>query len=164
MKKNEGFSLLELIIAMTILSIITMALWGNFFTSIVKGRDSRRKQDLESIAKALELYYFDKKFYPASVSWGSPLVNPDNTNVIYMQQVPQDPSSSYSYCYRTDVNHTKYQLYAVMENTNDSKVFSQTVDCDASPPGNPPQILKYNYGISSSNTSPQSGDISQEQN
>ncbi len=140
-----GFSLIELIVAMSIIAIVSGALWGNFFSSVIKGRDSRRKQDLDSIARALELYYTDMKAYPTGLPpWGTSFTNPNNTSVIYMQKLPNDPMSpTYSYCYVSDGSY--YKLYANLQNTSDPKLLPALVSC---------QGVNYNYGISSPNTSP----------
>lgn len=147
---NKGFTLLELIVAMAIIAIVSGALWGNFFTSLSKGRDSRRKQDLDSIGKALELYYADNKAYPTSFpGGGTPFVHPDNSSVIYMQKIPADPAyPNATYCYPTPdsgiADGIYYKLYANLENRNDPKIIP-TVSCSS---------VDYNYGISSANTSP----------
>jgi len=142
----SGFSLIELILAMAIISILSVALWGNFFSSIIKGRDSRRKQDLESISKALELYYYDFKAYPTGLpSWGQSFSHPTKGSIIYMQKLPTDPIyPKYSYCY-TSTDGTYYKLYANLENTSDPKLLPALVSCNG---------VNYNYGISSSNTTP----------
>lgn len=139
---SNGFTLLELIVAMSIIAIVTTSLWGNFFTSLTKGRDARRKQDLESVTKALELYYNDNKAYPAAIpTWGVPFIHPTNTAVIYMQKLPTDPAYPEStYCYSS--NGTYYKLYANLENRNDSKIFTTPIPCNS---------VNYNYGISSPN-------------
>lgn len=149
---NKGFSLIELIIAMAIIAILSSAIWGNFFTSLTKGKDSRRKQDLQSVAKALDIYFQDLKAYPTSTlpNWGSAFANPINSSVIYMQKLPNDPIfPSQNYCYESDDLHsltagTYYRLYAKLENTSDPNIIATTV-CGGT---------DYNYGISSTNTSP----------
>lgn len=140
-----GFSLIELVIAMAIIAIIAGALWGNFFTSLAKGRDSRRKQDLDSIAKGLELYYTDNKVYPTALpAWGSTFAHQSNSFVVYMQKVPADPASpNANYCYVSDGSY--YKIYANLENRDDPKILSPTATCDST---------GYNYGIASSNTTP----------
>lgn len=144
----SGFTLIELIITMAIFAIITAGIWGNYFSSLNKGRDTRRKQDLAAVARALELYYLDNKAYPSPLpAWGSPLTDPAN-KVIYMQKLPNDPRypDPPDYCYTTDATGGLYKLYANLDNTNDSAIFATTVQC-----GN----VYYNYGISSQNTTPQ---------
>lgn len=147
LKPNYGFSLIELVIAMTIIAILSAALWGNFFSSIIKGRDSRRKQDIESVAKALELYYYDFRAYPTAMpSWGQSFSHPTKGSVIYMQKLPTDPIyPKYSYCYTSDANGTYYKLYANLENTSDPKLLPALVVCNG---------VNYNYGVSSPNATP----------
>ncbi|MBI3379585.1 prepilin-type N-terminal cleavage/methylation domain-containing protein [Candidatus Gottesmanbacteria bacterium] len=145
---NSGLTLIELMIVMALIAILATAIWGNFFTSLTKGRDSRRKQDLDAISKSIELYYNDNKSYPLPtlIQWGSPFTHPSNSAVVYMQKLPNDPTSpSASYCYYSDGSY--YKIYSNLENTNDSKIIP-TVAC-------PPSSSKYyNYGISSPNTTP----------
>jgi len=150
MRHNRGFTILELIIVMAIMAIIASVLYSNFAGSLAKGRDSRRKQDLEGAAKALELFYGDFRSYPNPTlnilpTWGAPFANPTNTAVIYMQQMPVDPAyPDKTYCYISE-NGSNYKLYANLENLNDPKVFTTPVQCGT---------VYYNYGISSQNTTP----------
>lgn len=142
--KNNGFTLLELIVVMAILAIITTALWGNFFSALYKGRDSRRKQDLESITRALELYYNDNRAYPTALpSLGTPFTNPTNSSVVYMEKLPLDPASSGLYCYNSDSK--SYKLFANIENTQDPKALVTPAQCNGH---------DFNYIITSSNVAP----------
>lgn len=145
MKSNNGLTLIELLIVMSLISILAVAMWGNFFTSLTKGRDSRRKQDLEAVSKSIELFYNDSKSYPqpTQIIWGTVFANPSNSSVIYMQKLPTDPASpTYDYCYDSDGSY--YKLYANLENLNDPKIIP-TVACSS---------VNYNYGISSPNVTP----------
>jgi general secretion pathway protein G len=145
-RSQAGFTLLEMMIVMAIIAILTSVLWSNFATSLAKGRDSRRKQDLELIVKALELYYNDNKAYPTSLpDAGTAFTHPQNSSVIYMPKVPSDPAYPNAiYCYPTTAAGSYYQLYANLENTKDPKIIP-TVACDG---------VNYNYGISSPNVTP----------
>lgn len=146
-QNNTGMTLIELMIVMALIAILATAIWGNFFTSLTKGRDSRRKQDLDAVSKSLELYYFDNKSYPLPtiIQWGSAFTHTTNSSVVYMQKLPADPSApAYNYCYESD--GTYFKLYANLENTSDPKIIP-TVTCAPSPGVN------YNYGISSPNKS-----------
>ncbi len=148
MKNDKGLTLIELLIVMALISILAVALWGNFFTSLTKGRDSRRKQDLDAVSKSMELYYNDSKSYPlpTQIIWGTVFSNPADSSVIYMQKLPTDPTyPSSNYCYSS--NGTYYKIYANLENKEDPKIIP-TVTC-APAPG-----VNYNYGISSPNTTP----------
>jgi len=150
MRKNLGFTILELVIVMAIMALIAAVVYSNFSGSVKKGRDAKRKQDLDAAAKALELFYADFKAYPNPTlnilpTFGAPFANPTNTAVIYMQQFPVDPAyPNASYCYFSS-DGSYYKLYANLENLNDPKVFTTPIQCGTS---------FYNYGISSQNTTP----------
>lgn len=111
---------MEIIIAMTIIAILSGALLANFFTSLSKGRDSRRKQDLDLYAKSLEIYYNDHKAYPTgNEAPGQPLT--DGTS-IYMQKTPTDPKQGDNWLYDYDhigATGAGYVLFACLENAND---------------------------------------------
>lgn len=144
---SPGFSLVEIIVVMSIISILVGLMWGNFFSSLDRSRDTKRKKDLGAIAQALELYFNDMKVYPTrmDIYFDASLSNPTITPmVIYMERVPQDPQG-YDYCYMTDSNASYFRLYANLDNNKDSQLLSSTVDCGG---------RTYNYGISSSNTTP----------
>ena len=144
---SRGFTLLELILVMAIIAILASAIWGNFFTSLTKSRDAKRKEDLDLMAKALDIYYNDNKAYPTSLpDGGNPFLNAVVTGVIYMQKIPADPLFPQStYCYPTvAAGSSTFKIYANLENKLDSKVIP-TVTCNS---------VNYNYGISSTNTTP----------
>jgi general secretion pathway protein G len=148
-RQTGGFTLLELVIAMAIMAVLAVGLWSNFSTSIVKGRDSRRKQDMENISRAIELYYQDNNAYPLeadfNVLWGQPFVNATDNTVIYMAKVPQDPSSpSRTYCYESDGNGSYFRLLARLENANDPSLLSTPRSCGGGG-------VTYNYAVHSSN-------------
>lgn len=111
---KKGFTLIELLIVIIILGVLAALITGNFFTSLKKGRDAKRKADLEQITRALELYYGDKKTYPLTneLIFGSTLTYSGNT---YMQKVPNDPISGKNYEYLSTTG-TDYKLFACLEN------------------------------------------------
>lgn len=142
---NKGFTLIEILIAIAIVAIIASVFVGNFFSSIARGRDSRRKQDLRSIAQGLELYYTDNGLYPTALPTPRELfAHPNDLNTVYMQELPGDPAAGKRYCYQS-ADGSSYQLYAGLENNGDSEILPTPHLCDG---GN------YNYGVSSTNTAP----------
>jgi len=125
-KKNLfGFTLIELLIVIIILGVLAALISGNFITSLKKGRDARRKADLEQIQRALEMYYEDKRAYPTQAADpGFPFAGKFcetgscvSTEKIYMQKVPNDPINSYSYQYQSDGSY--YRLFSCIENNLD---------------------------------------------
>jgi len=118
--ESKGFTLIELLVVIIILGVLAALVTGNFFTSLKKGRDAKRKADLEQITRALEMYYEDKRIYPvtANLTFGSPLCETSvcaGTEKVYMQKVPNDPILGKSYQYLSS-DGTDYKLFSCLEN------------------------------------------------
>jgi type II secretory pathway pseudopilin PulG len=115
---------------------------GAYLASQKKGRDVRRKGDIAQLAKALEMYNSDRGRYPASnnglivgcgdtatltdCNWGQAwnlTINGGET-VTYEIQLPQDPQylndNTKKYYYDSDANGTYYQIYGLLENSDDT--------------------------------------------
>lgn len=122
---KKGFTLLEILIVISILGILATLISGNFITSLKKGRDARRKTDLKQIQNALEMYYEDKKTYPSFNIFANPGYKLCETKIdsncgnekVYMQKIPSDPAPNYSYYYQS--NGVSYRLYSCIENNLD---------------------------------------------
>lgn len=170
LKQVGGFTLIELLIAITIIGILVTIGLGSFSSTQMKARDAKRKSDLESMARALELYYNDCGSYPVSssgsivgcgatgscatsattCSWGGAFIR---NNVQYMQELPDDPSGDYFYV----STGASYQLYARLENISDGAVphtgttarAYQNTTCRSG------TLDKCNYGTRSSNADTQ---------
>lgn len=169
MRTKRGFTLIELLVAITILGVLVSVGLGAFSSSQKKARDAKRKSELQSMARALELYYNDygryptdnsgsgkiygcgKSSVPALCNWGSAF---SKDSVTYMAELPAD---SYGQFYYVSTDGTSYTLYARLENTDDGAV--PTIN---TPPVPAAYTLttcrqgatqeKCNYGIKSSNT------------
>ncbi len=121
---RRGFTLIELLVVVAILGILSSVGLGQFFTAQKRGRDSQRKESLESIARALEMYYNDYGRYPAAtggkilgISWGNEFTD---GKTIYMKQLPADPANNFQYYYETDTKGSYFKLYALLEHSEDS--------------------------------------------
>lgn len=66
MKKilNKWFSLVELLVVITILAIISVVAYQNFWWATDKAISSRKKTDISTIETALIQFKTDKKYYP----------------------------------------------------------------------------------------------------
>lgn len=161
---KKAFTLIELLVVIVILGVLAALITGNFFTSLKKGRDARRKGDLEQIQRALEMYYEDKKAYPLALTFGGKLCETaacGASEKVYMQKVPDDPISGKDYEYIPAADGTSYSIYSCMENNLQILPYSNligtpTISCSTSCSNNedPPVPKTCYWGVSSSNISP----------
>lgn len=118
MKKN-GFTLVELLVVMTIIAILVGISLVSFDGIRKSARDSKRKADLESIRSALEVYRTDCRSYPidGSFTFGGSLVCSVN-GVTYMDVIPTESLiGTYKYAYK-QVSANKYYLCAHLEGSS----------------------------------------------
>ena len=64
LRTNFGFTLVELLVVMAILSSLVALVAGGYRSAQTRGTDAQRKADLRELANALELFYEDYKQYP----------------------------------------------------------------------------------------------------
>lgn len=111
MKSTRGFSLMEILIAVSILGILTTIGISGFSAISRGGRDALRKSDLEQMRSALEIYKSDNGQYP-----------PESTACVatlsttYIKPYPDDPKDPlFTYCYQR-VSNLTYVICAHLEN------------------------------------------------
>lgn len=109
--KRSGYTLIEILVVISIIAILTAIGITNFRVASQKARDGKRQGDLEQIKAALELYRTDEKEYPLSVTQGTALTG---TNT-YMEKVPSDPIPTNRYSYYTPDSGATYNLCAALE-------------------------------------------------
>ena len=68
MKKNKGFSLIELLVVISIIGVLMTVLVMNFVGSREGARDAQKIQNLNSLKSALRMYYNDNQTYPLAKS------------------------------------------------------------------------------------------------
>ena len=132
---QKGFTLIELLVVIAIIGILASFAIASFTSAQAKGRDSRRKSDLDAIKKALELAKGDSSngaYYPGCTTSSpcdlSAVATIPPLTTAYIRAVPSDPSSTgtctlgYKYCYVATVGSyaaSTYQLQACLENGNE---------------------------------------------
>ena len=124
-KLANGFSMLELMVAFFIVSLLTLLIFVSLGESRQRSRDARRLDDIREIRGALEDYNFDQGSYPASLPLGQDLVGANGD--IYYKSLPHDPQPNQDcavsdYTYRQTDNGASYSLQFCLE--IDSKTMS----------------------------------------
>lgn len=150
-KNNFGFTLVELLVVISIISVLVTVIAGGFRSSQTRGRDAQRKSDLKQIANALELYYSDYGKYPDALMWGAEFTD---GKTVYFKVLPSDPVSTLNYFYRVadTPQNQKFQLFARLENSEDQ-------DCLSGNCTNPGVVHSCgsktcNFAVTSPNTTP----------
>jgi prepilin-type N-terminal cleavage/methylation domain-containing protein len=64
-KETRGFTLLELIVVITVFTFVVTGVIVAFDSTRKKSRDAKRLVDVKNIVSALDLYYNSQKTYPA---------------------------------------------------------------------------------------------------
>lgn len=127
MENKKSFTLIELLVVIAVLAGMMALLVPNFMAVREKSRDMRRKSDLKSIQKALELYAQNQsmRIYPTTLPTPCQPFT-DTAGNVYMQKFPIDPlvpcagaTSKYYYAQPTPGQYFNYVLGACMENVND---------------------------------------------
>lgn len=140
---RRGFTLVELLVVVSIISILATVGISTFSNLQKSSRDAKRKSDLVITQSVLEQYRADQNFYPATLSFGSALTSPDGQRT-YMATLPLDaqagdPDGLHQYHYvvsplscdnsAPDKLCTTYCLDANLENPS-TPVTSCTGDSD----------------------------------
>ena len=76
-KRSSAFTIVELLIVIVVIAILAAITIMAYNGIQSRARDSQRAQDIQTIAKALELYYIDKGEYPNGTNYtpGSTAIN-----------------------------------------------------------------------------------------
>ena len=157
-KVKHGFTLIELLVVIAIIGMLASFAIASFNSAQAKGRDSRRKADLNAVKTALELAKQDCRggsWYPLGTG-GSVEGNRyaflgfylKNTNLNYIKIVPLDPLNgdvNYYYGYTNSTitldvctettgamtrdGSTEYRLTARLENTSDPQIAASKTKC-----------------------------------
>lgn len=112
-RKARGFTLIELLVVATIILVLSSMGLVSYQAAQKKGRDSKRKSDLEQVRAALEMYRSDYGHYPIANNWTDMINELNNEDENYLSSIPADPKG-YSYYYNSSDGYT-YYLCAYLE-------------------------------------------------
>ncbi len=130
-----GFTLVELLVTISIIVLLTGIIMTNITSSRSKSRDAKRISDVGQIQLALELYFDRCHQYPTPSSGGA-LVEISDTFLTkgegcpagvtfgsFISHVPTPPTGANQTAYAYQVNNnatpTNYVLQAILENYNE---------------------------------------------
>jgi type II secretion system protein G len=108
MKKTIGFTLIEILVVVTIIGLLTLIAVVSYSTFLKQARDAKRKSDLSQIAAALEMYRSNNDTYPTTSL--TQLTSP----TVYIQSIPVDPKNPTN-TYYYSASTSDYTLGAYLE-------------------------------------------------
>ncbi|MDB5811368.1 MAG: type secretion system protein [Betaproteobacteria bacterium] len=83
MKSRAGFTLIELIVVLTIVSLLLSIAAPHYFQSVQRSKESALKQNLATLRDAIDKFYGDQGKYPEALA--------DLTAKRYLRTLPSDP-------------------------------------------------------------------------
>ncbi|MFA6016539.1 MAG: prepilin-type N-terminal cleavage/methylation domain-containing protein [Patescibacteria group bacterium] len=147
LKKIKGLSLIEIIIAISIIGLLSFFLYLPIITQLKKARDGKRKIDINLIQKGLEEYYDSTNCYPERLPECGNVFSVGSTNIL--AGIPCDPKNNSFYPYITTGENCSpyFKLYAKLERSEDPNIYMTGCENGCGP------NCAYNFGVSSSNVS-----------
>ena len=106
LKKNQGFTLVELMVVIAVIVIISIIVIVNIATARTKSRDTMRITDVKQLQGAIQSYFSTNYVYPNSLSDLSPGI---------LTSIPKDPSTKLNYGYATSTSPVKFHVCATLE-------------------------------------------------
>lgn len=134
MNKQQGFSLIEIMVVVVIMGILAALIVPNIMNRPDQARAVKAKQDILAIENALELYRLDNGYYPTQEQGLQALVtqpqsDPQPSNWRnYLKSLPMDPWG-HAYHFQNPGQHGEVDVYSdgipgknnIIGNWNDAK-------------------------------------------
>lgn len=129
-KATRGFSLIELLITISVMALLTTVVVAGMSGARTRGRDADRIADIKNLQVSLELYYDKHHYYPNSLAEGNvaTVLNVLRTEG-FISTIPDDPLPSQDYYYKSNAssNSSVYCLGANLEGTGYTGTSCSTV-------------------------------------
>jgi prepilin-type N-terminal cleavage/methylation domain-containing protein len=121
-KVKLGFSLIELLVVISIIGVLSAVLMANFMGMRERARDAQKIQDLYAVKTALRMYYNDYQSYPDGPDLSSDI------GTSYMSSI-----SEVGYTYSVSLDKDSFVLQVGLEaGAGDEDIDSQS-KCGVSP-------------------------------
>lgn len=110
-KTNQhAFTLLEILVVVSIIGILVVLGTAAYSTTQKKGRDARRKADIKALQNGLEQYHAKNNLYPTSTAQASDLT-------IFPAGVPVDPKNTGENVYTLNFSTDAFCVCALLESS-----------------------------------------------
>ena len=102
LKFESGFTLVELVVVLSIIGILLMLAVPRYATSIKNTREAVLREDLQVMRSAIDSYTMDKQKAPQSLD--------DLVQDGYLKVIPEDPMTHSKDTWTTDTSDAMYSL------------------------------------------------------
>lgn len=96
--REAGFTLIELIIVMTVIGLLASIAIPSFVNSIKRAREAVLREDLKTMRTAIDSYTVDKEQAPQSLD--------DLVQAGYLKTIPMDPVTNHNDTWMTSQSDT----------------------------------------------------------
>lgn len=96
MTSKRGFTLVEVLVAATIIAVLTAVGMVSYTSVNKRSRDTKRQSDIEQVRSALEMFRADYGYYPnaGTGSWIDASGLSGSLVSSYLPAIPNDPKSA----------------------------------------------------------------------
>jgi general secretion pathway protein G len=120
MRRNQGFTLIEIMVVVTIIAILAAIVVPQVVGRVDDARVQRAKADVQTLAQALSIYKLDNYHYPSTDQGLDALVHKPNGQPEaanwkaggYIAQLPKDPWGA-DYQYVQPGQHGAIDVYSL---------------------------------------------------
>ncbi len=124
-KQDAGFTLMELMIVMAIISVLATLAVPSFIGAIKSAREAVLKEDLHVMRAAIDSYTMDKQKAPQSLD--------DLIQDGYLRSIPDDPMTKSKDTWVTDTSDALYSLDQTEPGIADVHSGSDEIGSDGQP-------------------------------
>jgi general secretion pathway protein G len=125
LKFVSGFTLVELVVVLSIIGILLMLAVPRYATSIKNAREAVLREDLHVMRAAIESYTMDKQKAPQSLD--------DLVQDGYLKVIPEDPITHSKDTWTTDTSDAMYSLDQTEPGVDDVHSGSQDTGSNGQP-------------------------------
>jgi len=123
--RESGFTLVELMIVMTIIAVLAAIAIPSYVASVKSAREAVLKEDLHVLRNAIDSYTMDKEKAPQSLD--------DLVQSGYLREIPKDPMTHSVETWVTTTDDTLQSIDQTEPGVNDVHSGSQEQGSDGQP-------------------------------